>query len=614
MSTQPSITSRLQGGPERRRHPRCRVLERQLVTVGLGAERRGLLVDLSATGAAVQPFSPLHAGESSQISLQIPNESVIEAEGVVSWVGPTGRAGIRFTSLQEPDQERLQRWVERLALAIAPLATKQAGGETAAYLPPSYSPWVRMSDLHLEAKRLEEDAQRLDADFTSLDLVSALRLVVERSRKLTNASGAAIALADEESMVCRARTGVAPDLGARFRPESGLSGEAVRTAAVARCTDATDDTRVDRLACERLNVRSILIAPILSGNAVIGVIEAFSPVLSAFGEREEEQLCRMSDLVSAMLENNLVPRSSSPRHSVDRAPLVEREVQQESPANELLIALPGVRTQDQAAEPPTAAAEHVKPSTEQVVEIYNGFIEKAEEEDRQNRRKNVVVAALIIFLGAALFTVWYWVAHRASSTPPTGRLQQSAPVMVEPVSVELPSAAALPIPTVATPHTSPRNAPPAQRSRASAEEWSWKAPREAGTGSELKLTTQPAKADPAPEPETSSTSAGQVKVISDLFGTWPSSNPQLVEGKLIERVDPIFPPRASQALTHGQVIVRIAIGKSGKIEKAERVSGNPTLTDAAVQAIKQWRYEPYQVDGEPVAVEKTITINFGSSQ
>src|SRR5512133_782010 len=111
MSSSPSA-SRLRGGPERRQHLRCRVLERQLVTVGLGPDRRGLLVDISESGAAVQPYTELQTGDTSPVRFQLPGSTaVIEAQGVVSWVGPTGRAGIRFVAVPEESQECLRRWI-----------------------------------------------------------------------------------------------------------------------------------------------------------------------------------------------------------------------------------------------------------------------------------------------------------------------------------------------------------------------------------------------------------------------------------------------------------------------------------------------------------------------
>ena len=61
---------------------------------------------------------------------------------------------------------------------------------------------------------------------------------------------------------------------------------------------------------------------------------------------------------------------------------------------------------------------------------------------------------------------------------------------------------------------------------------------------------------------------------------------------------------------HGAVILQAVIAKDGSVEKVKVVQGQALLTDAAIAAVKQWRYRPYLLNGEPVEVETTITVNF----
>lgn len=82
------------------------------------------------------------------------------------------------------------------------------------------------------------------------------------------------------------------------------------------------------------------------------------------------------------------------------------------------------------------------------------------------------------------------------------------------------------------------------------------------------------------------------------------------EGNLIYRVQPVYPELARQARIQGPVRLRAIISKTGAIENLQALSGHPMLVSAAVNAVRQWRYRPYLLNGEPVEVETEITVNF----
>src|SRR5256884_1944785 len=83
-----------------------------------------------------------------------------------------------------------------------------------------------------------------------------------------------------------------------------------------------------------------------------------------------------------------------------------------------------------------------------------------------------------------------------------------------------------------------------------------------------------------------------------------------MEGNLIHRVQPEYPPLAIQTRTQGQVVLRAVISRGGTIENLQVVSGHPLLVRAALEAVRQWRYRPYVLNGEPVEVETQVTVNF----
>ena len=84
----------------------------------------------------------------------------------------------------------------------------------------------------------------------------------------------------------------------------------------------------------------------------------------------------------------------------------------------------------------------------------------------------------------------------------------------------------------------------------------------------------------------------------------------MMEGNLVHRVQPDYPSLARQVRVQGQVVLRAMISREGAIEKLQVLSGHPMLMQAAVDAVRQWRYRPYVLNGEPVEVETQVTVNF----
>ncbi len=81
-------------------------------------------------------------------------------------------------------------------------------------------------------------------------------------------------------------------------------------------------------------------------------------------------------------------------------------------------------------------------------------------------------------------------------------------------------------------------------------------------------------------------------------------------GLLIRKVPPTYPPLARQARIQGVVILQAQISKDGTIQNLQLISGHPMLAPAAIEAVKQWRYKPYLLNGEPVEVDTQVQVNF----
>jgi N-acetylmuramoyl-L-alanine amidase len=134
---------------------------------------------------------------------------------------------------------------------------------------------------------------------------AALQRIVATAHNLTEASGAAIALGDEQAMVCVARSGASsPPLGSRFDSRFGLGGECVRTHESVICMNAAADPRVDYNACTALGIRSMVYRPLFAQNKLIGVLAVFSSRAQHFSYRDLNCLRWTDDLIAEAIRTH----------------------------------------------------------------------------------------------------------------------------------------------------------------------------------------------------------------------------------------------------------------------------------------------------------------------
>jgi periplasmic protein TonB len=79
---------------------------------------------------------------------------------------------------------------------------------------------------------------------------------------------------------------------------------------------------------------------------------------------------------------------------------------------------------------------------------------------------------------------------------------------------------------------------------------------------------------------------------------------------ILNQTRPVYPALARQARIQGNVVLHAIIDKEGKVAQLEVISGHPLLVQSALDAVKQWRYKPTQLNGDPVEVDTTITVTF----
>jgi protein TonB len=93
------------------------------------------------------------------------------------------------------------------------------------------------------------------------------------------------------------------------------------------------------------------------------------------------------------------------------------------------------------------------------------------------------------------------------------------------------------------------------------------------------------------------------KLAAPVAKTWTGGN-------LLQRIAPVYPQAAIARGLEGPVQLQAIVTSKGTVDKVRAVSGHPLLVQAATDAVKRWRYEPFKADGEPVDKEISITLNF----
>lgn len=112
--------------------------------------------------------------------------------------------------------------------------------------------------------------------------------------------------------------------------------------------------------------------------------------------------------------------------------------------------------------------------------------------------------------------------------------------------------------------------------------------------------------------------AAQAQCTGAMAGGDSAANPPkvvrmsagIMQGQLLSHVAPIYPPGIKTESVQGTVVLQAIIGKEGTVEELRVVSGPALLQGAALDAVKQWQYRPFLLNGEPTEVETTVLVNF----
>ena len=263
---------------------------------------------------------------------------------------------------------------------------------------------------------------------------------------------------------------------------------------------------------------------------------------------------------------------------------------------------------------------------------------EAEDSGTSGRGKKILIAAVVL-LAVAVLGYLGWTkfgSHSAASTPaqPVSAVQPSSQV---PAPVERPAMEALRADATrpASAASQPAATSPAVTSPAGAKASKDSVPRiEVDSTPETKepsvaplvVKSKPNKqakttTEDAPAPGPLALGGASTSTLSNLVAASSTPAPQVSlatlkisqgvsQGLLIKRVDPKYPPSALAMHVQGAVLLDATINREGQISNLKVVKGDQVLARAAADAVKQWRYKPYYLDGQPVEIETQITVNF----
>lgn len=161
----------------------------------------------------------------------------------------------------------------------------------------AHTPPAELALRLMDVIRLQTDIARL-----GLDLGAVMAMVCDSSRRLTRASGAIVELAEGEEMIYRATSGIAdPHLGLRLQRAASLSGLCVEQGVSLYCEDTETDVRVDRAACRRIGIRSMVVVPLRHNETGVGVLKVASAEPHAFTADDMHLLELLSGLIAAAM-------------------------------------------------------------------------------------------------------------------------------------------------------------------------------------------------------------------------------------------------------------------------------------------------------------------------
>jgi TonB family protein len=499
-------------------------------------------------------------------------------------------------------------------------------------------------------------------------LEQVLTLITEQACLATSATASAIAVKEHDQIICRATTGPnAPDLGMPLDTTSGLSGACVRSREAQYCEDTETDSRVNAEACRRLEVRSVMVVPLLREQELVGVFEIFSPLPQAFTRHDLENLNSLSQaLLDALYPPKGLADIDPPATSFDfNSPFAGEEAsdarlasdhrladqsmesvisREKAPATELTLPtlidvpldyresclpvelpafdatvlpepadfrdpqvenpVPGVAT---LVPPPGASAAQSELKTSPTIAPPPEEISRLRE--WTSAFLTVVVVTLALLLGWMLGRVgWEHAMGGAKNQSRAGSSSSNQSNTSQPRTQT----------STAAEDADPILVEPAERGAPA------NAPDVPGLSENGISTTR--RTPFQPKSGTGTAASGGLVVYEDGKIIFRQISPaidsalkaqapvavssQVAGAHLMRRVEPVYPEPARQRFIEGEVTLEAVIGQDGSVEVLKLLSGDPELASSAADAVRQWHFRPYEQQGKAVPFSTRLSVNF----
>jgi len=462
-----------------------------------------------------------------------------------------------------------------------------------------------------------------------------LGLIADVARQLTGASGAALAMRKDGAMVCRARSGdLAPVLGAQLSVKTGISGECLRTGKIQHCSDTENDPLVDLEVCRSLGLRSIAALPIRGWRGTNGILEVFSTRPAAFTERHIallQKLAVLADRARTSRPEGISPAVAPALPDVEDLP---SSASLASDDRDVALASPRVRSR-----PLVLGAVGLVAIAALVLALWLGRRSGNTEPSSANPASVSAAKPSADTAGATTLDVAIGQAPEINTTSkanPGGESVKPSPI--NPGEVHPPgqkASAGAPVQLASKVDAIAGRKAPANTARdrslssggvapnvvvkhgtSDSQTGSSQTGSKAGAPVESRTNLRSDMAAPSLPPPIPASAAGQSPLSGILaanvslpgFGAPVSRG--VSGGKLVHRVSPVYPTRARLAHLEGRVILAAVIMEDGSVRDVKVIEGPPLLAESAADAVKDWLYKPYQLDGKPVKNEVRITVDF----
>ena len=483
-------------------------------------------------------------------------------------------------------------------------------------------------------------------------LPEKLTEIANRSKTFTGASGAAIALTGGKRFYIRACCGTSPGLGVPMLTEKDFAKICESKAKLVRCDDIETDASIDTAVYRALKMKSMIIVPIADPKSATGVLAVFSSTPKAFTGTHVAVLRTLAEIAGHMLsadvqakeeprdlansgldfpavaemrDTNAVVKAATIPPPPQFEPSKPQQYDGHKPKHDVIVGL---------ASNPVA---ELKPSTVNSMYSESRTTHSSRKPSRGKKRgtslkkgRRVFAAAIVLIsvvVALALLergilvkkTTSLAVAAQVTSAVPgqPSRVNESAaqnasiaPAYAVGTSAEADSPDTSPL-SARDEHLTMPNAGDEPSNHAVAPSTAPPVVIHRDIAASPKFLLRQEEEAPQLDLRVVANPAPLGDVLKASMPLAPFSKPaQIVPSQLIFKVPPVFPAQATIMGLHGDVVVSARVTKTGSVTDVQTLSGEPILSNAAINAVKQWRYKPSLRDGVPVDSRVEITFRF----